>query len=307
MLTLPIVYSSEVAAAKAEGKACVALESTIITHGMPYPQNLETARQVEQIIRNAGAVPATIAILDGNIHVGLEAAELAQLAASKGKGIRKVSTRDIASVIIKKESGATTVAATMRVAHHAGISVFVTGGLGGVHRGAEQSFDISADLMELSETPVAVVCAGAKSILDLGLTLEYLETHSVPVIGYQTSVFPAFYVNRSLFPLENRIDTPPIIAEFIKLHWQLSQSGIVIANPIPEREGLDPVEIEGIIIEALAEAEQKHIHGKAVTPFLLENIQRRTEGKSLQANIALILHNAQLGAEVALSLQEKQL
>ena len=307
MLDLSMIYSEEVQSAKDEGKALVALESTIITHGMPYPQNLETATEVENIIRRLGAVPATIAILEGKIHIGLEPEALAQLAESKGQSIRKVSTRDIAAAIVQKVSGATTVAATMRLAHAAGISVFVTGGIGGVHRGAQETFDISADLIELAQTPVAVVCAGAKSILDLGLTLEYLETYAVPVLGYQTSVFPAFYVASSSFSLENRVESPAMLAELIKRHWCLSKSGIVVANPIPMTDSLDASAIETIIVEALAEAARRHIHGKAVTPFLLSDIQRRTGGQSLQANVALIQNNARLGAELALSLQERRL
>lgn len=307
MLNLPIVYAKEVQEAKKSGKALVALESTIITHGMPYPQNLETATAVENIIRKLGAVPATIAILEGRVHIGLESDALAQLAKGQEADIRKVSTRDIAAAMVQKATGSTTVAATMRLAHIAGIAVFVTGGIGGVHRGAGVTFDISADLIELANTPVAVVCAGAKSILDLGLTLEYLETYAVPVLGYQTAVFPAFYVERSAFSLENRFESVEMMADFVKLHWCLSKSGIIIANPIPMVNSLDALEVDVWIKEALLEAEKQHLQGKAVTPFLLKDLQNRTQGQALQANIALIQNNAQLGAKLALSLQENRL
>ena len=296
-----LTFSPEVAAAMAAHRPVVALESTIIAHGMPYPQNVETARAVETIIRDLGAVPATIAIFAGRIHVGLTSDELEQL--GKAPEVAKVSRRDLPHVLASGGIGATTVAATMIAAHLAGIRVFVTGGVGGVHRGAETSFDISADLLELAQTPVAVVCAGAKAILDLGLTLEFLETHGVPVVGYQTDRFPAFFTRDSGLPVDFRLDTPGEVARMLKLQWSLGYAGgVLLANPIPEASAMPKEAIDAIIGRALAEAEQQNITGKRVTPFLLERIQQLTGGASLAANIALVKHNARLGAQVALAL-----
>ncbi|WP_044736482.1 pseudouridine-5'-phosphate glycosidase [Geobacillus kaustophilus] len=293
-----LVFSEEVAQAKAEQKPIVALESTIISHGMPYPENVQTAKAVEQIIRGRGAVPATIAILNGKIKIGLTENELEQLGTSRD--VEKVSRRDLPYVVAMKKHGATTVAGTMICAEMAGIRVFATGGIGGVHRGAEQTMDISADLQELACTNVAVVCAGAKSILDLGLTLEYLETHGVPVIGYQTDVLPAFYSRTSPFRVDYRLDSVEEIAQFIETKWGLGlNGGVVIANPVPKEEELEESYITAIIEQALKEAEKQHITGKAVTPFLLDRVKTLTRGKSLQANIALVKNNAALAADLA--------
>ncbi|MED4980071.1 pseudouridine-5'-phosphate glycosidase [Geobacillus stearothermophilus] len=293
-----LVFSEEVAQAKAEKKPIVALESTIISHGMPYPENVQTAKDVERIIRDRGAVPATIAIIDGKIKIGLTDDELELLGTSHD--VEKVSRRDLPYVVAMKKHGATTVAGTMICAQMAGIRVFATGGIGGVHRGAEQTMDISADLQELSRTNVAVVCAGAKSILDLGLTLEYLETHGVPVIGYQTDVLPAFYSRTSPFRVDYRLDSAEEIAQFIETKWKLGlNGGVVIANPVPKEEELEESYITAIIEQALKEAEKQHITGKAVTPFLLDHVKTLTGGKSLQANIALVKNNAALAADLA--------
>ncbi|KFL15973.1 pseudouridine-5'-phosphate glycosidase [Geobacillus stearothermophilus] len=293
-----LVFSEEVAAAKAEQKPIVALESTIISHGMPYPENVQTAKDVERIIRDRGAVPATIAIIDGKIKIGLTDDELELLGTSRD--VEKVSRRDLPYVVAMKKHGATTVAGTMICAQMAGIRVFATGGIGGVHRGAEQTMDISADLQELSRTNVAVVCAGAKSILDLGLTLEYLETHGVPVIGYQTDVLPAFYSRTSPFRVDYRLDSVEEIAQFLETKWKLGlNGGVVIANPVPKEEELEESYITAIIEQALKEAEKQHITGKAVTPFLLDRVKTLTGGKSLQANIALVKNNAALAADLA--------
>ncbi|WJQ01952.1 pseudouridine-5'-phosphate glycosidase [Geobacillus stearothermophilus] len=293
-----LVFSEEVAQAKAEKKPIVALESTIISHGMPYPENVQTAKAVEQIIRDRGAVPATIAIIDGKIKIGLTDEELEFFGTSNN--IEKVSRRDLPYVVAMKKHGATTVAGTMICAQMAGIRVFATGGIGGVHRGAEQTMDISADLQELSRTNVAVVCAGAKSILDLGLTLEYLETHGVPVIGYQTDVLPAFYSRTSPFRVDYRLDSVEEIAQFIETKWKLGlNGGVVIANPVPKEEELEESYITAIIEQALNEAEKQHITGKAVTPFLLDRVKTLTGGKSLKANIALVKNNAAMAADLA--------
>ncbi|MGJ3206353.1 pseudouridine-5'-phosphate glycosidase [Geobacillus thermoleovorans] len=293
-----LVFSEEVAQAKAEKKPIVALESTIISHGMPYPENVQTAKDVERIIRDRGAVPATIAIIDGKIKIGLTDDELELLGTSHD--VEKVSRRDLPYVVAMKKHGATTVAGTMICAEMAGIRVFATGGIGGVHRGAEQTMDISADLQELSRTNVAVVCAGAKSILDLGLTLEYLETHGVPVIGYQTDVLPAFYSRTSPFRVGYRLDSAKEIAQFLETKWKLGlNGGVVIANPVPKEEELEESYINAIIEQALKEAEEKHITGKSVTPFLLDRVKTLTGGKSLQANIALVKNNAALAADLA--------
>ncbi len=277
----------------------MALESTIIAHGMPYPQNTETAREVEAIVRKAGAVPATIAILDGVAKVGLTEMELESLG-REGKEIRKVSTRDIAHAIARRQHGATTVAATMRLAAMAGIAVFATGGIGGVHRGGERSFDISADLTEISQSNVAVVTAGAKAILDLPLTLETLETLGVPVIGYGTDEFPAFYSRESGCRLAMRCDTASEIADIMHAKWSMGlKGGLVVANPIPEEAEIPAGELAPAIEAALERADEKNISGKDVTPFLLAEIARITEGRSLKANIALVKNNARLAAEVA--------
>ncbi len=297
-----LVFSKEVAQAKADGKAIVALESTIISHGMPYPQNVQTAREVEQLIRDNGAVPATIAIIGGKICVGLSDAELEQLASAPE--VMKVSRRDLPYVLSTAKLGATTVAATMICAELAGIAVFVTGGIGGVHRGAETSFDISADLQELAQTSVAVVCAGAKSILDLGLTLEYLETHGVPVVSVGQAEFPAFFTRGSGFKADFQLDTATLQADFIRCKWALGlRGGVVIANPVPEAFAMPKAEIDSITEQALQEADAQGINGKAVTPFLLNRIKQLTEGRSLVTNIALVKNNAIVGAALALALK----
>ncbi|MDJ0332132.1 pseudouridine-5'-phosphate glycosidase [Planococcus sp. S3-L1] len=299
-MTNMISYSTEVQQALEVKKPIVALESTIISHGMPYPQNVETARMVEQIIRDNGAVPATIAIMDGKIKIGLSEEELELL--GNTPGVAKVSRRDIGQLIATKKIGATTVAATMICAELAGIRVFATGGIGGVHRGAETTMDVSADLEELSNTGVAVVCAGAKSILDIGLTMEYLETKGVPVIGYQTDVMPAFYTRTSGFDLTFRSDDAAELAQVLKAKWDLGiKGGAVIANPIPAEHALEESFINGIIAQAMAEANDNGISGKEVTPFLLGKVKELTEGKSLVANIELVKHNAKVGAELAVA------
>jgi len=290
----------EVSKALAKGQPVVALESTIISHGMPYPQNVLTAREVETIVRSEGAIPATIAILKGKLKVGLNEQELELL--GKSQDVLKVSIRDIPYVIVKKAHGATTVAATMRIAELAGISVFVTGGLGGVHRGAEKTFDISADLTELSLTNVAVISAGVKSILDIGLTLEKLETLGVPVVGFQTSEFPAFYSRQSGFKVPLRCETPNEIAALMQAKWDLGiKGGIAIANPVPENEELKSEIINLAIDQALQEAHSQMITGKAVTPYLLAKIVELTGGESLKTNIALVKHNAMLGSQIAVA------
>ncbi|QKI82763.1 pseudouridine-5'-phosphate glycosidase [Kroppenstedtia eburnea] len=296
-------YSPEVREALAAGKPVVALESTIISHGMPYPENVNTAKEVEEIVRSRGAVPATLAILGGKVKVGLTEAELEHLAHSEE--VLKVSRRDLPYVISAGKDGATTVAATMILAEWAGIDVFVTGGIGGVHREGQNTLDISADLNELSRTDVAVVCAGAKSILDIGLTLEYLETHGVPVVGVGTEEFPAFYSRRSGYPLDVSLETPEEIARLIHVKWSLGlKGGVVVANPIPEEDALDADEMDDIIRRALAKAEEQGISGKEVTPFLLDEVKRMTGGASLKANIALVKHNARVGAELAVQLAD---
>ncbi|MBC3934710.1 pseudouridine-5'-phosphate glycosidase [Undibacterium rugosum] len=295
-----LVFSAEVQAAREAGKPVVALESTIISHGMPYPQNVQTAKEVEQIIRDQGAVPATIAIMNGKIHIGLSDAELELLGQSRDA--IKVSRRDLPYVLSTGKLGATTVAATMICAGLADIKVFVTGGIGGVHRGAETSFDISADLQELAQTSVAVVCAGAKSILDLGLTLEYLETHGVPVVSVGQEAFPAFFTRDSGFRADFRLDTAQQQALFLSTKWTLGlQGGVVIANPVPEADAMPGTEIEAITRQALDEAQQQGIGGKAVTPFLLARIKELTAGRSLHTNIALVKNNALCGAQLALA------
>jgi len=276
----------------------VALESTIISHGMPFPQNLETALEVESIIRKEGAIPATIAVVEGRIKIGLSNLELEQFA--QGTKTVKVSSRDVPLVLSQKQDGGTTVAATMICARMAGISVFVTGGIGGVHRGSEKTMDISGDLMELARTNVAVVCAGIKSILDIPRTLEYLETQGVPVIGYRTDKFPAFYTTTSGYSVQSRINTAEEIARCMKVKWELGlEGGLVIANPVLREDAMDEEVIEEAIIKSLKEASEKGIDGKAVTPFLLERISQLTGGESLKTNIALVFNNALVGAKIA--------
>lgn len=300
-----LLYSPEVAAARAAGKAIVALESTIISHGMPYPQNVQMAREVEQIIRDAGAVPATIAIMDGKICIGLNEQQLELLGTSPDA--MKVSRRDLPFVLAQRKLGATTVAATMICAELAGICVFVTGGIGGVHRGAETSFDISADLQELAHTSVAVVCAGVKSILDIGLTLEYLETYGVPVVSVGQRGFPAFFTRESGFNADFQLDTPAEQAAFIHTKWQLGlKGGVVVSNPVPAAEAMPKEEIDAITEQALQEAEAQGITGKQVTPFLLSRIKQLTDGRSLATNIALVKNNARCGAALALAMHAHQ-
>ncbi|BDH63088.1 pseudouridine-5'-phosphate glycosidase [Lysinibacillus sp. PLM2] len=296
-------YSQEVLDAKEKGYPIVALESTIISHGMPYPQNVQTAREVEDIVRANGAVPATIAIIDGKIKIGLTDEELEMF--GNAKNVAKASRRDLGYLIASKKLGATTVAATMIAAELAGIELFVTGGIGGVHRGAEETMDISADLEELAQTNVAVVCAGAKSILDLGLTLEYLETKGVPVVGYETDTLPAFYTRESEFNVNFRVDSPEEVAEMMRAKWNLGlRGGAVVANPIPKEAAMEASFINGIIEKALKEAEELGVKGKDVTPFLLGKVKELTEGKSLTANIALVKHNAKIGTQIAVALEK---
>ncbi|MCA0920746.1 pseudouridine-5'-phosphate glycosidase [Pseudooceanicola nanhaiensis] len=301
MIPLPLVLSPEVTAAKAAGQPIVALESTIITHGMPYPQNLETAKLVEETIRAAGAVPATIAVIEGTLHAGLTEAQLSALA--QAKDVAKLSRADMAACIAAGGTGATTVAATMIAANLAGIEVFATGGIGGVHRGAEETFDISADLRELSETPVTVIAAGAKAILDLPKTLEVLETYGVPVIAVGQDELPAFWSRASGLKAPLRMDTAGEIARALRMRAALSlPGGQLVANPIPEGDEIPASEITPIITTALADAEAAGIKGKDVTPFLLQRIFELTAGRSLDANIALVLNNARLGAAIATEL-----
>ena len=289
----------EVAEALAQGKPVVALESTIISHGMPYPQNVETALAVEKIIRDGGAVPATIAVLGGRLKAGLSAEEIDYLGRT-GAGVAKASRRDLPVLVALGKDGATTVTTTMMIAHMAGISVFATGGIGGVHRGAETTMDISADLEELAQTPVMVVCAGAKSILDLGLTLEYLETKGVPVIGYGTEELPAFYTRSSGFGVDYRMDTPAEIAATFNAQREMGlKAGMLVTNPIPEEYAMDAATINAAIDKAVAEAEAKGIHGKETTPFLLAKIKEITGGDSLDSNIQLVFNNARLATAVA--------
>ncbi|HYH40162.1 MAG TPA: pseudouridine-5'-phosphate glycosidase [Azospirillum sp.] len=293
-----LALTPEVAAALHDGRPVVALESTVIAHGMPYPQNAETGRALEAIIRAEGAVPATIAVLDGRIRVGLSDDDLERLAT--GTDVWKLSRRDLPIALATGADGATTVAATMIAAKLAGIAVFATGGIGGVHRGAETSFDISADLDELAMTSVCVVCAGAKSVLDLPKTLEYLETRGVPVLGYGTGDFPAFYARTSGLEVVHRCDTPVEVARILHAKWRLGLAGgVVLANPIPEADALDAGVMEAVIARALHDAESQGIAGKAVTPYLLARLKELTEGRSLDANIALIRHNARVAALVA--------
>ena len=296
--------SPEVQAALKEHKPVVALESTIISHGMPYPQNVETALNVEKIIRENGAVPATIAIIGGRLKAGLSKEEIEHLGKA-GTAVTKASRRDLPVLCAKGMDGATTVATTMIIAAMAGISVFATGGVGGVHRGAEVTMDISADLEELGRTNVMVVCAGAKSILDLGLTLEYLETKGVPVIGYGTSELPAFYTRKSGFGVDYRLDTPEELAAAFAAKMKMGlQGGMLVTNPIPEEYSMDPDRINAAIEQALAEAAEKGVKGKATTPFLLAKVQELTGGDSLNSNIRLVYNNAALAAKTAKALKE---
>jgi pseudouridine-5'-phosphate glycosidase len=294
-------YSDEVAAAKARGAPIVALESTIITHGMPYPGNLEMARSVETIIRDNGAVPATIAVIEGVLHIGLEAAQLEALAQTKGA--MKVSRADMAFAIAERRTGATTVAATMIGAARAGIRVFATGGIGGVHRGAEETFDISADLEELARTGVIVVCAGPKAILDIPKTLEVLETRGVPVVTYDSATFPAFWSRDSGLKSPLTLNSPAAIANFQTVRDQLGvDGGMLIANPVPQADEIPREEMEIYITRALDNAERDEIAGKAVTPYLLDSLFHLTDGRSLKTNIALVENNARLAAEIAVAM-----
>lgn len=296
-----LTMAPEVKLALEEGRPVVALESTIISHGMPYPANVETAIAVEQIVRDHGAVPATIAILDGKLKVGLSAQEIDYL--GQAKDVSKASRRDIPYIVAQGKNGGTTVGATMIIAELAGIKVFATGGIGGVHRGAQTTMDISADLEELGKTNVLVVCAGAKAILDLGLTLEYLETKGVPVIGYQTEQLPAFWTRTSEFKVDYRVDTAKEIAELTLAKWDLNiNGGVLVANPIPESYSMDADFINGAIQKALIEAQSQGIQGKATTPFLLSKIKDLTEGKSLESNIQLVYNNVALAADIAVEM-----
>lgn len=303
MLEKYLEINPEVKNALDEGKAVVALESTIISHGMPYPRNVETALNVEKIVRENGAVPATIAILNGKLKVGLTHEEIEYL--GKCKEVIKTSRRDIPFIVAKKADGATTVASTMIIAALAGIKVFATGGIGGVHRGAQETFDISADLEELSQTDVAVVCAGAKSILDIGLTLEYLETKGVPVIGFGTNELPAFYTTKSGFKVDYRVDSTEELAKALKAKWDLGlQGGVVVANPIPEQYAMDYDTITNAIENALKELDLREIKGKESTPFLLAKVKEITGGASLESNIQLVYNNAKVGAQLAVDLSK---
>ena len=297
--------SADVKAALKAGKAVVALESTIITHGMPYPQNLEMAKNVEAVVRAHGAVPATIAIMDGRFCVGVSGEDLERLALEGGKAA-KASRRDVSSLLVKGAIAGTTVATTMQIAALAGIHVFATGGIGGVHRGAEDTFDISADLEELSRTPVAVICAGAKSILDIAKTLEVLETNGVPVLGFGTDHFPAFWARESGFGVDHRFDNAGDIAKVVGMQTDLGMGGVLIANPIPEADELDAASIEARIAEAIRGAEAEGVSRKELTPFLLKRIFELTEGKSLVANIALVENNAKVAAQIAVALAARE-
>ena len=294
--------SPEVSKALDEGRPVVALESTIISHGMPYPRNVETALMVEQTIRDNGAVPATIAVIGGRLKAGLSPEEIEYLGKT-GRGIAKASRRDLPALVARGADGATTVTTTMIIAHMAGIGIFATGGIGGVHRGAETTMDISADLEELAQTPVMVVCAGAKSILDLGLTLEYLETKGVPVIGYGTDELPAFYTRKSGFGVDYRVDSPEQLAAMFRAQRELEfRGGMLVTNPIPEEYSMDKAVIDRAIEQALAECREQGVHGKETTPFLLARVVELTGGDSLESNIKLILNNARIAALTACEL-----
>lgn len=292
----------EVKTALEEGKAVVALESTIISHGMPYPQNIQMAQKVEAIIRGTGAVPATVALMHGKVKIGLSAEELEIFASSSG--VAKVSMRDLPGIIARKQLGATTVATTMYAAHLAGIKVFVTGGIGGVHRGFEETMDVSADLEELAQTNVVVICAGAKAILDLPRTMEYLETKGVPVIGYKTDVLPAFFTAKSDIQLVEHADSPEEIARIILAKDQLNmRGGLLVVNPIPEEYSMDHIYIDQVIDDAVRAAQEQGVSGKNITPFLLSEITKRTEGKSLESNLHLVYNNALVGGQIAAALE----
>ena len=307
MLHSYLDVSAEVKAALDEGRPVVALESTIISHGMPYPQNVETALNVEKIIRENGAVPATIAIIGGRLKAGLTAEEIDYLGKT-GAGVTKASRRDLPVLVAKGMDGATTVTTTMMVAAMAGIKIFATGGIGGVHRGAETTMDISADLEELAQSPVMVVCAGAKSILDLGLTLEYLETKGVPVIGYGTKELPAFYTRHSGFAVDYELDTPEELAKVFHVKQVMGlKGGMLVTNPIPEAYSMDHKVIDAAIDEAIREAKEQGIHGKETTPFLLAKVKDLTGGNSLDANIQLVYNNARLAAQTAYQLSKLEL
>lgn len=304
MLENYLEISEEVKHALNNNKPIVALESTIISHGMPYPQNVETALKVENIVRENGAIPATIAIINGKLKAGLLHDEI-EILGRGGESIPKVSRRDIPYIVANKLNGASTVSTTMIIASLAGIKIFATGGIGGVHRGAENTMDISADLLELSNTNVAVVCAGAKSILDLGLTLEYLETNGVPVLGYKTKELPAFYTRKSGFELDYAVNSPKEFAEILKTKWDLGlKGGVIIANPIPEEFSMDYNVITKAIEEAVEEAKKLGIKGKKSTPFLLDKIQKITAGDSLKANIELVFNNTRLATKIAKNFHE---
>ena len=291
--------SPEVKAALDAGRPVVALESTIISHGMPYPKNVETALLVEKTIRDNGATPATIAVIGGRLKAGLSQEEIEYLGRT-GRGVAKASRRDLPALVARKADGATTVATTMIIAHMAGINIFATGGLGGVHRGAEVTMDISADLEELAQTPVMVVCAGAKSILDLGLTLEYLETKGVPVVGYGTEELPAFYTRESGFGVDYRVDSPEELAAMFRAQRELGyKGGMLVTNPIPAEYAMDKKTIDAAIERALADAKAQGIHGKETTPFLLARVVELTGGESLESNIRLVLNNAAVAAQTA--------
>ena len=295
--------NDEVGDALQTGAPVVALESTIISHGMPYPQNVETALESEQMVRRQGAIPATVAVIDGRLRVGLTEGELERLGRLGDEVVTKVSRRELPFVVKSGGVGATTVAATLIVAGMAGIRVFATGGIGGVHRRGEQTLDISADLQELTHTNVVVVCAGIKSILDTGATLEYLETHGVPVVGFGTDVVPGFYTEKSPFPADHRVDTPEEIAALARVRSELGLGeGLVVANPIPAEHSLDPATIDAAIDRALAEAEMEGVTGHNTTPFLLARLAEITGGRSLEANVALMLNNAKVAGSIAVAL-----
>ncbi len=299
MLNKYLDIKAEAAEALSAGKPVVALESTIISHGMPYPQNVKTALRVEEIVRENGAVPATIGVIGGRLKAGMTPEEI-EYFGKKGQAITKASRRDLAVLCARGEDGATTVTTTMMIAHMAGIRIFATGGIGGVHRGAETTMDISADLEELAKTPVMVVCAGCKSILDIGLTLEYLETHGVPVIGFGTEKMPAFYTRESGFMVDYRMDTPEEIARAFRAAGEIGiQGGMLVANPIPEEYSMDPAVINQAIDQAVAECKALGIHGKETTPFLLAKVKELTGGDSLDSNIQLVFNNARLAARIA--------
>lgn len=297
------VFTNEVAVALRSGQPVVALESTVITHGLPRPENLQLAQALEQEVRDQGAIPATVAVLDGKIHVGLTAGDLSRL--SNEDGARKISRRDFGIALARKENGGTTVAGTLIVARMAGIRVFATGGIGGVHR--HSNFDISADLPELGRSPLVVVCAGAKAILDLPATLEVLETQGVPVVGYQTDEFPAFYSRESGLPVNQRIDTPGEAAQIARANWELGmQNAVLVVQPPPQEAALHADQIEAVIDQALKEAEEQKISGSKVTPFLLDRVSVLSGGASLQANLALLRNNARLAAQIAAALFPKR-